>query len=209
MSIAILTGLFFTVMISEDSAVVSGALLAWKGVVPHWHAFLACFLGMWSSDLAIYLIVKLGGTKVLQSRWMRGLVTNSKMDLASRWFGKYGGFALVFSRLVLGTRTALLVAAGLVRYPTQRFLVVTAAGAAGWLLIVFTLFAIVGPPFVAVFGLRWIIALIALVSGGGATVFMMSRAKRANGVNADSSDGAHLQPLEVPGSRGAKSENAT
>ena len=32
--IAILIGLFFTVMLSEDSAIVSGALLALNGVVP-------------------------------------------------------------------------------------------------------------------------------------------------------------------------------
>jgi membrane protein DedA with SNARE-associated domain len=192
MSVAILTGLFFTVMISEDSAVVSGALLAWKGVLPHWQALLACFLGMWSSDLAIYLIVKLGGTTAMQSRWMRGLVSNSKMEVASRWFARYGGFALVFSRLVLGTRTALLVVAGLMRYPTKRFLAVTAAGAAGWLLIVFTLFTIVGPPFVAVFGLRWVIALVALLSGGGATVFMISRGRR-NAAKAGLCDEAHVR----------------
>jgi membrane protein DedA with SNARE-associated domain len=195
MSIAILTGLFFTVMISEDSAVVSGALLAWKGVLPHWQAFLACFFGMWSSDLAIYLIVKLGGTTVMQSRWMRRLVSSNKMEVASRWFARYGGFALVFSRLVLGTRTALLVVAGLMRYPTRRFLAVTAAGAAGWLLIVFTLFTILGPPFVAVFGLRWVVALVALLSGGGATVFVMSRKGRIAGNvrNADLSDNAHVR----------------
>ncbi|MBV9275372.1 MAG: DedA family protein [Verrucomicrobia bacterium] len=195
MSIAILTGLFFTVMISEDSAVVSGALLAWKGVLPPWQAFLACFFGMWSSDLAIYLIVKLGGTTVMQSRWMRRLVSSSKMEVASRWFARYGGFALVFSRLVLGTRTALLVVAGLMRYPTRRFLAVTAAGAAGWLLIVFTLFTILGPPFVAVFGLRWVVALVALLSGGGATVFVISRKGRIAGNvrNADLSDNAHVK----------------
>jgi membrane protein DedA with SNARE-associated domain len=195
MSIAILTGLFFTVMISEDSAVVSGALLAWKGVLPHWQAFLACFFGMWSSDLAIYLIVKLGGTTVMQSRWMRRLVSSNKMEVASRWFARYGGLALVFSRLVLGTRTALLVVAGLMRYPTRRFLAVTAAGAAGWLLIVFTLFTILGPPFVAVFGLRWVVALVALLSGGGATVFVMSRKGRIAGNvrNSDLSDNAHVR----------------
>jgi membrane protein DedA with SNARE-associated domain len=195
MSIAILTGLFFTVMISEDSAVVSGALLAWKGVLPHWQAFLACFFGMWSSDLAIYLIVKLGGTTVMQSRWMRRLVSSNKMEVASRWFARYGGFALVFSRLVLGTRTALLVVAGLMRYPTRRFLAVTAAGAAGWLLIVFTLFTILGPPFVAVFGLRWVVALVALLSGGGATVLVMSRKGRIAGNvrNSDLSDNAHVR----------------
>jgi membrane protein DedA with SNARE-associated domain len=176
--IGILTGLFFTVMLSEDSAIVSGALLALNGVVPAWQAFLVCFLGMWSSDFTIYVLVKSGGARALDSRWGRALVSREKVDKASGWFARFGGFALIFSRLVLGTRTALLVVSGLMRYPTKRFLGVTMVGALGWLLIVFTLFSVFGPPFIAVFGLRWIIALVVLASGGGATVFMVFRKRK-------------------------------
>ena len=176
--IGILTGLFFAVMLSEDSAIVSGALLALNGVVPAWQAFLACFLGMWSSDFTIYLLVKTGGARALDSRWGRALVSRERVDKASGWFARFGGFALIFSRLVLGTRTALLVVSGLMRYPTKRFLGVTMVGALGWLLIIFTLFSVFGPPVIAVFGLRWIIALIVFVSGCGATVFMVFRKKK-------------------------------
>jgi membrane-associated protein len=176
--IGILTGLFFTVMLSEDSAIVSGALLALNGVVPAWQAFLACFLGMWSSDFTIYLLAKTGGARALDSRWGRALVSREKVDKASGWFTRFGGFALIFSRLVLGTRTALLVVSGLMRYPTKRFLAVTMIGALGWLLIIFTLFSLFGPPFIAVFGLRWIIALVVFVSGGGATAFMVFRKRK-------------------------------
>ena len=176
--IGLLTGLFFTVMLSEDSAIVSGALLALNGVVPAWQAFLACFLGMWSSDFTIYLLVKTGGARALDSRWGRALVSREKVDKASSWFARFGGFALIFSRLVLGTRTALLVVSGLMRYPAKRFLGVTMVGALGWLLIIFTLFSVFGPPFIAVFGLRWIIAVVAFVSGGGATVLMVFRKKK-------------------------------
>ena len=177
-TIGILTGLFFTVMLSEDSAIVSGALLSLNGVIPAWQAFLACFLGMWSSDFAIYLLVKTGGSRALDSRWGRTLVSRKKVDLASGWFARFGGFALIFSRFVLGTRTALLVVSGLMRYPTKRFLAFTCVGALGWLLIIFSLFTVFGPAFVAIFGLRWIIALIALISGGGATVLMIFRGHR-------------------------------
>jgi uncharacterized membrane protein len=51
-------------------------------------------------------------------------------------------------------------------------------GALGWLLIIFSLFSVFGPPVIAVFGLRWIIALVVFVSGGGATVFMVFRKKK-------------------------------
>jgi membrane protein DedA with SNARE-associated domain len=146
--------------------------------VPGWQAFLACFLGMWSSDIAIYLVVKTGGTRALDSRWGRALVSRKKVASASSWFTRFGGFALIFSRLVLGTRTALLVVSGLMRYPTKRFLGVTMVGAFGWLLIIFTLFTVFGPPFIAVFGLRWIIALVVLISSSGATVFMVFRRRK-------------------------------
>ena len=197
--IGILTGLFFTVMLSEDSAIVSGALLALNGVVPAWQAFLVCFLGMWSSDFTIYVLVKSGGARALDSRWGRALVSREKVDKASGWFARFGGFALIFSRLVLGTRTALLVVSGLMRYPTERFLAVTMVGALGWLLIIFTLFSMFGPPFIAVFGLRWIIALVVFVSGGGATIFMVFR-KRKDRV-AQSLEGSQTSPRRLDSGR--------
>src|SRR5258707_3299277 len=123
-SIAILTGLFFTVMLSEDSAIVSGALLALNGVVPAWQAFLACFLGMWSSDFTIYLLVKTGGARALDSRWGRALVSREKVDLASGRFTPFGGLAPIFSRLGLGPRTALPQRSCLITCPTQRVLTV-------------------------------------------------------------------------------------
>jgi membrane-associated protein len=190
--IGILTGLFFTVMLSEDSAIVSGALLALNGVVPAWQAFLACFLGMWSSDFTIYLLVKTGGARALDSRWGRALVSREKVDKASGWFTRFGGFALIFSRLVLGTRTALLVVSGLMRYPTKRFLAVTMVGALGWLLIIFTLFSIFGPAFIAVFGLRWIIALAVFVSGGGATLLAVFRKRKER--SGQTLEGSHFGP---------------
>ena len=207
-AIGILTGLFFTVMLSEDSAVVSGALLAISGVVPAWQAFLACFLGMWSSDFAIYLLVKTGGARALDSRWGRALVSRKKVEAASGWFTRFGGFALIFSRFVLGTRTALLVVSGLMRYPTKRFLAVTMVGALGWLLLIFTLFAVFGPPFLAAFGLRWIIALVVLISGGGATAFMVfgKRKKRTAPLEGSCFGASDPRPRKSPDGVSAASD---
>jgi membrane protein implicated in regulation of membrane protease activity len=55
----ILIGLFFLAFVQEDSAVVSGALLGFKGAFPYWQTFAACFLGMWVSDIGIYLMIAL------------------------------------------------------------------------------------------------------------------------------------------------------
>ena len=174
----ILLGLFFLVAVNEDSAVVSGAVLSYKHVFPAWQPFVACFLGMWTSDFAIYAVCRFGGQRLLASRWMRRFVSPEQVQRASILFGKYGGFATVFSRLVLGTRTALLVASGLLKYPAHKFLAVTFAGAVGWLLLVYGLFDFFGLAATAVFGLRWITALAMVLFGGTATVLVAARSRK-------------------------------
>jgi membrane protein DedA with SNARE-associated domain len=168
-----LVGLFLLPFVNEDSAVVSAALLGCQRVFPYWETFIACFLGMWVSDFAVYLVCRLGGRPLLGSKWARRLLPVDKTDQAARWFRLNGAFALVMSRFILGIRTALLVVSGLLAYPGRRFLVVTFFGALGWLLLVFSLFATLGPGATALFGLRWAIALAA-VAGGGT---MMARRK--------------------------------
>jgi membrane protein DedA with SNARE-associated domain len=174
----ILLGLFFVVAVNEDSAVVSGAVLGYKHVFPAWQPFVACFLGMWTSDFAVYALSRFGGRRLLGSRWVCRFVSPERVQRPSILFEKYGGFATVFSRFVLGTRTALLVASGLLRYPVYKFLAVTFAGAVGWLLLVYTLFAFFGLAATAVFGFRWITALIMLLFGGTATAFLAARLRK-------------------------------
>ena len=121
--LVILLGLFFVVAINEDSAVVSGALLSYKHAFPAWEPFVACFLGMWISDFGVYAVSRFGGRRLLDSRWIRRIVSPGRVQRASIVFEKWGGAATIFSRFILGTRTALLVASGLLRYPVQKFLV--------------------------------------------------------------------------------------
>jgi membrane protein DedA with SNARE-associated domain len=174
----ILLGLFFVVALNEDSAVVSGAILSYKHVFPVWQPFVACFLGMWTSDFAVYAASRFGGGRLLGSPWMRRFVSLERVQRASILFEKYGGFATVFSRFVLGTRTALLVASGLLKYPANKFLAVTFAGAVGWLLLVYSLFDVFGVAATAVFGFRWITALTIILFGGTATAFLAARSRK-------------------------------
>jgi membrane protein DedA with SNARE-associated domain len=171
----ILLGLFFVVAVNEDSAVISGAVLSYKHVFPAWQPFVACFLGMWTSDFAVYALSRFGGRRLLDSRWARRIVSAKRVQRASVLFEKWGGFVTVFSRFVLGTRTAVLVASGLLRYPAHKFLAVTFIGAAGWLLLVYSLFNFFGVAATAVFGFRWMTALTMMLVGGTGAAFVASR----------------------------------
>jgi membrane protein DedA with SNARE-associated domain len=193
----ILIGLFFLAFVQEDSAVVSSALLGYNGIFPYWLTFTACFLGMWVSDTGIYFIVKFGGSRLLESRWAQRLLPVHKIDRASRWFDRYGGFTLIFSRFVLGTRTALLVVSGLLKYPITKFLIVSSTGAIGWLLLVFSLFGLLGQSATAIFGVRWIIALIAVLSGSMAALAVRRR-QNLTQRRKDATVGEELLPTSPP-----------
>ena len=182
----ILLGLFLIVAVNEDSAVVSGAILSYKHIFPAWQPFAACFLGIWMSDFAVYAVSRFGGERLLGSRWMRRLISPEKVQRASILFGKYGGFATLCSRFVLGTRTALLVASGLLKYPVHKFLAFTFAGAVGWLFLIYALFDLFGLAATAVFGLRWITALAMILFGGTATAFLAARSSRKRALISDS-----------------------
>jgi membrane protein DedA with SNARE-associated domain len=174
----ILLGLFVVVAINEDSAVVSGALLSYKHVFPAWEPFIACFLGMWISDFGVYAISRFGGRRLLDSRWTRRIVSPERVRRASIIFGKWGGLATIFSRFVLGSRTALLVASGLLSYPANKFLAVTFIGGIGWLLLVYSLFDFFGMAATALFGFRWITALTMMFFGGAGAVFLAARRRK-------------------------------
>jgi membrane protein DedA with SNARE-associated domain len=199
---AILIGLFFLAFVQEDSAVVSSALLVYNGVFPYWLTFVACFLGMWVSDFGIYLVMRFGGRRVLVSRWAQRLLPLHKTDRASRWFDRYGGATLIFSRFVLGTRTALLIVSGLLKYSTAKFLIVSSTGAIGWLLLVFSLFAFFGQSAMAIFGVRWIVALLVLTSGSIAVFAVRVRENRKLGLTAN--DTKDFEPRTGPPSLGMR-----
>jgi membrane protein DedA with SNARE-associated domain len=182
----ILVGLFFLVAVNEDSAVVSGALLSYRHVFPAWEPFVACFLGIWISDFGVYAVSRFGGRRLLDSRWMQRIVSPERVQHASIVFTKWGGVATVFSRFILGTRTALLVSSGLLRYPARKFLVVTFLGAVGWLVLVYSLFDFLGEGAMAVFGFRWITALTMILFGGTGAAFLAARSRNRVSSSRDS-----------------------
>jgi membrane protein DedA with SNARE-associated domain len=93
---------------------------------------------------------------------------------------------------VLGTRTALLIVSGLLKYPMPKFLIVSSTGAIGWLLLVFSLFAFLGQSAIAVFGVRWIAALIVLASGS--TAILAARLRYNRKLSLTAKDAKDLQP---------------
>ena len=170
-----LTGIFFLTFVQEDSATLTSAILAYQGVFPYWETLTACLLGMWTSDFLVYLIARLAGLKFFEALIAQKIFKPEQIKRASSWFTRFGWPTLVFSRLVPGSRTALLFASGLLRYDCMKFLAVSFCGALAWLSLVFTLFATFGYSATVFIGSRWVISLLVLTSGATFTALWASR----------------------------------
>ena len=63
-------------------------------------------------------------------RWLA--MTPSELDRAQVWFGRHGGAAVFFGRLIPTIRTLISVPAGITRMPAPRFLLLSALGSFLW-----------------------------------------------------------------------------
>jgi membrane protein DedA with SNARE-associated domain len=65
-------------------------------------------------------------------RWLH--IKPSHLALTERWFAKYGGWAVFFSRMLPVVRTFISLPAGVARMPFWKFSILTLAGTVPWVL---------------------------------------------------------------------------
>jgi len=139
-----LVGIFFLTWLSEDAAVLGAAVASASGSLPATPCLLACFGGLWSGDVLLFLIARYGG-RPLSERFMgRGAAWSSKLEKSEEWFGKRGILALVVSRFIPGLRLTTFLAAGFLRMNALLFAAVTGVMAAIWSILIFALVKIMG-----------------------------------------------------------------
>jgi len=127
-------GFFFATFILEDVAAIGAGLLLASGQISWPAAFLSCFLGIWLGDVGLYAIARIGGR-----RWFEGsrfAKYASKVSRSEQWFAKRGTPILIFSRLIPGARLPTYLAAGFLRVPLPRFLLVTGVASFVWTLLI-------------------------------------------------------------------------
>lgn len=99
-----------------------------------WGMGVAGALGcVWGSALA-YWAGKAGGRPFIEKYGRYLLISHHDLDMADRWFGKYGDAAVFFSRLLPIVRTYISFPAGIARVPFWRFIVYTFTGSLPWCL---------------------------------------------------------------------------
>jgi membrane protein DedA with SNARE-associated domain len=119
-------------LVSEDLTCVAAGLLVARGELGFATAVVACFLGIFVGDLLLVAAGRWLGRPALDRRPLRWLVTPESVERSARWFARKGARVVFVSRFVPGSRTALFLAAGLLRAPVAPLALALAVAGAIW-----------------------------------------------------------------------------
>ena len=101
----------------------------------YWGAVVAGVLGNTLGSLASYAIGAYGGRPLVQRYGRCVLISAHDLELAERWFARFGEATVFFSRMLPIVRTFISVPAGIARMPLWRFTLFSILGAIPWVML--------------------------------------------------------------------------
>lgn len=103
-----------------------------KGSWNFWIVVVVATLGNTAGSLVAYAIGARGGRPFLERYGRYILISPHEIELADRFFQKYGAATAFFSRLLPVVRTFISFPAGVARMPLGKFIVYSTLGALPW-----------------------------------------------------------------------------
>jgi membrane protein DedA with SNARE-associated domain len=101
----------------------------------YWGAVVAGVVGNTAGSLVGYAVGAFGGRPLLERYGRYVLISTHDLDLADRWFARWGDLTVFFSRMLPIVRTFISIPAGVARMPLWRFVVFSVAGAIPWVML--------------------------------------------------------------------------
>jgi len=118
---------------SEIIMPFSGYLVS-TGELNLWGVAIAGAIGCVLGSLVAYWVGMYGGRPFIEKYGRYILLSRHDLDIADRWFGKYGEVIVFVSRLLPAIRTFIAFPAGVARMNLSRFVIYTFAGSLPWCL---------------------------------------------------------------------------
>jgi membrane protein DedA with SNARE-associated domain len=106
--------------------------LAFKGSFVFWQVVVWGAVGNLIGSLAAYFVGCSGGRSLILRYGKYFLVFPHDLERAEKWFLKYGGFGIFFSRMLPVVRTFISLPAGCARMPLGKFSLYTFLGSLPW-----------------------------------------------------------------------------
>src|ERR1700752_4577971 len=105
-----------------------------RGEMNIWGVGVAGAVGCVLGSLVAYWVGMYGGRPFIEKYGRYILLSRHDLDLADRWFAKYGEIIVFVSRLLPAIRTFIAFPAGVARMNLPRFIIYTFAGSLPWCL---------------------------------------------------------------------------
>jgi membrane protein DedA with SNARE-associated domain len=143
--------------------------VVWEGGLTLIGITVAGTLGCLAGSLIAYYIGLWGGRPLLERYGKYVLISTRELDLADKWFDKYGDRAVFVSRLLPVVRTYISFPAGIVNMDVKKFSLYTVLGSLPWCFGLAYIGVLLGPHWEDIKGLfRYldiavIVGIIALV----------------------------------------------
>lgn len=131
-------------LVSEDLACVSAGLLVAQGQLSFLAAAGACVLGIYAGDLLLFLTGRWLGRPILHWSPVRGFISESAVNRASKWLTERGAAVVLLSRFTPGLRLPTYFAAGMLNTSIGRFSGLLMAANLVWTPVLVGLSAVVG-----------------------------------------------------------------
>lgn len=118
--------------ISEDLACISAGLLAAAGQLSLGFGIVACGIGIWSSDMMLYGLGLGFRNSFIKGEWLNHWISPEKLATGENLIREKGTRFLIASRFLPGSRLPGYLAAGALRYPFKKFMVILGLAVALW-----------------------------------------------------------------------------
>jgi membrane protein DedA with SNARE-associated domain len=108
--------------------------LVYAGRFNIWLVSIAGALGCVVGSLVAYWVGMYGGRPLIEKYGKYLLISHHDLDLADRWFDRFGEIIVFVSRLLPAIRTFIAFPAGVARMNLKKFIIYTFAGSLPWCL---------------------------------------------------------------------------
>jgi len=120
--------------VPSEAIMLFGGFLVSEGTHSLWAMVAAGVLGNVVGSALAYWAGRAGGREwLLRVHWLH--ITEKRLDLAQRWFDRYGSWAVLVSRCLPIIRTFISLPAGMAGMRFGRFITLTLVGCIPWVLM--------------------------------------------------------------------------
>ncbi|HMP02299.1 MAG TPA: DedA family protein [Gemmatales bacterium] len=116
------TGVGIVPFVPEELAVFGIGTMASRQNFTIWMPWLACIVGVLGTDVVLYGIGRLGGSRFFELGLVKRFIPVERRQRILEGFHGHGAKFLATGRLLPGVRTAIFMVAGAIRFPLPRFM---------------------------------------------------------------------------------------